>query len=71
VIDRQTDGRTDGRAIAYSALSLLSRAKNANTCIFVLLAHDSDMSVRGSAVRCFTVSAENSVDDVVYAGGQK
>ena len=26
--DRQTDRRTDGRAIAYSALSMLSRAKN-------------------------------------------
>ena len=26
--DRQTDGQTDGIAIAYSALSKLSRAKN-------------------------------------------
>jgi len=27
-MDRQTDRQTDGRAIAYSALSMLSRAKN-------------------------------------------
>ena len=29
-MDRRTDGRTDGFAIAYSALSMLSRAKNNN-----------------------------------------
>ena len=39
--DRQTDRQTDGRVIAYSALSMLSRAKNrllqANVNVIVVL----------------------------------
>jgi len=36
VTDRQTDGQTDGFAIAYSALSMLSRAKNARIAMLEL-----------------------------------
>jgi len=35
--DGQTDRQTDGRAIAYSALSMLSRAKNRDFLRFFAL----------------------------------
>jgi len=71
VIDRQTDRRTDGFAIAYSALSMLSRAKNVRLDSGVML-KDRKMSddhwsslhygqgMRGQVAVIYSVSLKNA-----------